>query len=356
VVAAPPLTAERLLRTLEWRVVRPLDGRLQGDYRSLFTGSGLDFTDLREYEPGDDPRHIEWNVTARLDTPWVRQYVESRELTAWLLLDHSASMAFGPVDRQKSLVLAEVATTLAHVLTRGGNRVGAVVLDRDVERVIAPAQGRVQVLRIAEALLAQRRAAADRDERDSDAGGESGHTGRTGRADRSAVGPTGWLARRRQRRDRRAAARAGADTDRARSSTDLAVLLRAASGLARRRSLVIVVSDFITAPGWEPHLGRLAQRHDVVAIQVTDPRELDLPDAGAVYVEDAETGEQIFVDTSDPGFRARLRAAADRRQAEIAAATARSGVELYRVGTDDDLVRSLVRIASLRRRRRRGPR
>lgn len=346
-VAAPPLTAERLLRTLEWRVVRPLDGRLQGDYRSLFTGSGLDFTDLREYEPGDDPRHIEWNVTARLDTPWVRQYVESRELTAWLLLDHSASMAFGPVDRQKSLVLAEVATTLAYVLTRGGNRVGAVVLDRDVERVIPPAQGRVQVLRIAEALLAQRRAAA---ERDSHSGGDADD------ADRGAVGPTGWLARRRQRRDRRAGGSAGGDTDRARSSTDLAVLLRAASGLARRRSLVVVVSDFITAPGWEPHLGRLAQRHDVVAIQVTDPRELDLPDAGAVYVEDAETGEQIFVDTSDPGFRARLRAAADQRQGEIDAATARSGVELYRVGTDDDLVRSLARIASLRRRRRRGPR
>ena len=97
-----PLTAERLLRRLEWRVVRRLDGRLQGDYRTLFRGTGIDFTDLREYEPGDDLRHIDWNVTARMDTPYVREYVEDREVTAWLLLDRSASMGFGPVDRQKS--------------------------------------------------------------------------------------------------------------------------------------------------------------------------------------------------------------------------------------------------------------
>ena len=115
---AASLTPERLLRQLEWRVVRRLDGQLQGDYRSLFRGSGIDFTNLREYEPGDDLRHIEWNVTARMDTPYVREYVEDREVTAWLLLDHSASMGFGPVDRQKDLVLAELATTLALVLTR----------------------------------------------------------------------------------------------------------------------------------------------------------------------------------------------------------------------------------------------
>lgn len=321
-VPAPALTAERLLRQLEWRVVRPLDGRLQGDYRSLFKGTGLDFTDLREYEPGDDPRHIEWNVTARLDTPWVREYVESRELTAWLVLDHSASMAFGPVERQKDLVLAEVATTLAHVLTRGGNRVGAVVLDADVDQVIPAASGRTQVLRIAGALLDRRRAAAERS---------------------TAVPAT------RKRRWRRAKGRRPSPG----VVTDLALALQAVAGLARRRSLVVVVSDFITAPGWDRHLGRLAQRHEVVALQVTDPREFDLPDAGSMYVEDAETGEQIFVDTSDPGFRDRLRRAADERQAGLDAAFRSARVDLYRIGTDDDLVRSLVRISALRRRRRR---
>jgi uncharacterized protein (DUF58 family) len=302
--ATAGLNAESLLRRLEWRVVRRLDGRLQGDYRTFFRGSGIDFTDLREYVPGDDLRHIEWNVTARLDEPYVREFVEDRELTAWLLLDHSASMGFGPVDRQKDLVLAEVATTLAHVLTRGGSRVGAIVLDTGVDTVIPPASGRSQVLRIAHDLLARR-------------------TSRAG--DRA---PSG-------------------------SVTDLGTMLAAAYGIAQRRSLVLVVSDFITADGWEAPLGRLARRHEVVAIQVIDPRESELPDAGGVYVEDVETGEQIFVDTSDVAFRARLAAAAEARQADLEARARRAGVDLYPVRTDDDLVRSLMRISELRRRRRR---
>ncbi len=294
------LTPERLLRRLEWRVVRRLDGRLQGDYRTLFRGGGVDFTDLREYEPGDDLRHIDWNVTARMDRPYVRQYVEERELTAWLLLDHSASMGFGPVDRQKDLVLAEVATTLAHVLTRAGNRVGVVLFGTHVEQVIPPASGRNQVLRIARQLLDRRAAPAS-------------------------VGTT----------------------------TDLSLLLRAAHGVARRRSLVVVVSDFISEPGWEAPLALLGRRHEVVAVQIADPREFELPSVGMVYVEDAETGEQIFVDTDDPVFRARLREAADDRQAALVAATRSAGVDLHQVLTDEDLVRALVRISALRRRRRR---
>jgi uncharacterized protein (DUF58 family) len=135
--------------------------------------------------------------------------------------------------------------------------------------------------------------------------------------------------------------------------TDLSLMLTAAGGIARRRSLVLVVSDFITADGWEAALSRLARRHEVVAIQVVDPRESELPDAGAVYVEDAETGEQIFVDTSDIGFRARLAAAASARQADLEARARKVGVDLYPVRTDDDLVRSLMRISELRRRRRR---
>ncbi|NUO90218.1 MAG: DUF58 domain-containing protein [Dermatophilaceae bacterium] len=337
--ATDTLSAERLLRHLEWRVVRRLDGRLQGDYRSLFRGSGLDFTDLREYEPGDDLRHIEWNVTARLDTPYVREFVEDRELTAWLLLDHSASMGFGPVDRQKHLVLAEVATTLAHVLTRGGSRVGAIVMDTEVDAVVPPASGRIQVLRIAKLLLDRRESRA---------------------AEVDAAPPPGWRDRRRPRRNQRRGARrtayGGGATERSaddRKVTDLALLLTAGAGIARRRGLVLVVSDFISAEGWERPLARLARRHEVVAIQVVDPRESELPDAGAVYVEDAETGEQLFVDTSDLGFRARLAAAAGARQADLEARAHRAGVDLYTVRTDDDLVRSLMRISELRRRRRR---
>jgi uncharacterized protein (DUF58 family) len=298
VVAATPLTPESLLRRLQWRVVRPLDGRMQGDYRTLFRGSGLDFTDLREYTAGDDLRHIDWNVTARMDTPYVREYVEDREVTAWLLLDRSPSMGFGPVDRQKSLVLAEIATTIAHLLSRGGNRVGAVLMDDDL-RMVPPGAGRNQVLRIAGALLEPPREPAEH------------------------------------------------------STTDLARLLRAAFGLARRRCLLVIVSDFITQPGWERPLALLARRHDVVAIQVVDPRESELPSVGMVYVEDAETGEQIFVDTDDPVFRARLAAAAAERAEELSAATRRAGTDLHRVATDDDLVRALARMSELRRRRRR---
>ena len=293
------LTPERLLRRLQWRVVRRLDGRLQGDYRTLFRGTGVDFTDLREYEPGDDLRHIDWNVTARMDAPYVRQYVEDRELTAWLLLDRSASMGFGPVDRQKDLVLAEVATTLALVLAHGGNRVGAVLFGSEVEQVIPPASGRNQVLRIARELI------------------EAPTTAAPG------------------------------------TTTDLAVLLRAAHGMARRRSLIVIVSDFISEPGWDVLLVLLARRHEVVAIQVADPREFEIPSVGMVYVEDTETGEQIFVDTDDPVFQRRLREAADARQAALVEATRCAGVDLHQVLTDEDLVRALMRISALRKRRRR---
>ena len=305
------LSPERLLRQLQWRVVRRLDGLLQGDYRTLFRGTGIDFLDLREYEPGDDLRHIDWNVTARMDTPFVRQYVEDRDVTAWLLLDRTASMGFGPVQRQKSLVLAEIATTLAHVLARGGNRVGAVLFDGALEQVIPPGHGRNQVLRIAKALLQE--------------------------PTREPEPPP------RRRRGREVPT----------EGTDLSPLLLAGLGLARRRSLMVVVSDFISAPGWERPLGLLTRRHDVVAIRVSDPRESDLPSVGMVYVEDAETGEQIFVDTSDPGFRSRLAAAAEQRQESLRAAAHRSGTELHTVGTDEDLVRALARISELRRRARR---
>jgi uncharacterized protein (DUF58 family) len=298
---AASLTPERLLRQLEWRVVRRLDGRLQGDYRSLFRGSGIDFTNLREYEPGDDLRHIEWNVTARMDTPYVREYVEDREVTAWLLLDHSASMGFGPVDRQKDLVLAELATTLALIL---------------------PARsGRNQALMIADILLHRRNARAE-------ATDAAATTRARRRRSRTPNGPE-------------------------RHVTDLGAMLHRSAAMIRRRALVVVVSDFISEPGWEQALSRLARRHEVVAIQISDPREDELPDVGSIYVEDTETGEQIFVDTSDPGFRSRLRAAADGRQAALEEATRSVGVDLHQVRTDEDLVRSLLRISALRRSKRR---
>jgi uncharacterized protein (DUF58 family) len=310
-VRTAALTPERVLRRMEWRVIRRLDGRLQGDYRTLFRGTGIDVADIREYEPGDDVRHVDWNVTARMDTPYVREYLEDREVTAWLLLDCSPSMDFGPIERRKHVVLTEVAATVAQLLSRGGNRVGAVLFDTRVEQMIPPGHGRNQVLRILDQLI------------------------QTPDGEESADPVRGSVD--------------GRDT---RGITDVAVALRAAFGIAQRRSLVVVVSDFITEPGWEGPLAQLARRHDVVAIQVVDRREFELPAAGMIYVEDAETGEQIFVDTDDPGFQRRLRAAADERQAVLAAGARSAGTDLFTVSTDEDLVRALLRISELRRRRR----
>jgi uncharacterized protein (DUF58 family) len=292
-----PATPERVLRRLEWRVIRRLDGRLQGNYRTLFRGAGVDFADLRDYEPGDDVRAIDWNVTARTDTVHVRTYHEDRELTAWLLLDRSPSMGFGAVERPKELVLTELATTLARLLTRGGNRVGAILYNNRAEQTIPPRTGRNQVLRLAHELLRP-------------------------------TEPTG-------------------------TSTDLADLFRVALSTITRRSLVVVVSDFLSEPGWERGLTLLGERNELVAIRLVDPRELELPDAGLIVVEDAETGELLSVDTSDPEFRRRFHAVAQEREAVLLAASRRAGVDLYTVSTDEDLAGALIRIVQLRKRRRR---
>jgi uncharacterized protein (DUF58 family) len=148
-VASPP---ERLLRRLEWQVVRRLDGRLQGAYRTVFRGNGIDFADLRGYTPEDDVRHIDWNVTARLDEPYVRQYTEDRDLTVWLVLDQSASMRFGRAEHGKDSVLTELAVCLARLFTQGGNRVGAIFYDNHRQRVIPPRTGRTHVLHLSHEL------------------------------------------------------------------------------------------------------------------------------------------------------------------------------------------------------------
>jgi uncharacterized protein (DUF58 family) len=289
-------TPESVLRRLEWKVIRRLDGRLQGDYRTLLHGSGIDVADLREYQTGDDVRHIDWNVTARTDVVHVRTFMEDRELTAWLLLDRSASMTFGPVDRPKGLVLAEVATTLARVLSRGGNLVGALLYNNGVERTVQPRSGRNHVLHLARELL-------------------------------KPVMSTG-------------------------TTTKLADLLDVGARTIKRRSLVVVISDFISEDEWERSLRLLTRRHEVVAIRIVDQRETDLPDVGLIVVEDAETGELLSVDTSDPEFRRRYVEATALREQTIRERATSAGVDLHTISTDDDLIAALIRIVALRRKRR----
>ena len=278
--------------------MRRLDGLLQGDYRTLFRGFGLDLADLREYQYGDDVRHIDWNVTARLQTPYVREYHEDREVTAWFLLDLSPSIDFGSGEVRKRSVSGDFVAVLARILTRHGNKVGALFYGEEVDTMIPARSGRRHVLRILHAML-----------------------------------------------ERPAPKRA--------QPTDLGELLTAGAHLMRRRSLVFVVSDFISVPGWRERLGQLAQRHEVVAVRLHDPLEANLPDIGMLVVQDAETGEQIFVDTHDKGFRKRFAAAAQRREEGLRAAFREAGVDALELSTDDDLIDAIRRFADMRKRRSR---
>jgi len=291
-------SAEALLKRLEWTVLRRLDGLLQGDHRTLMRGAGLDLADLREYQHHDDVRHIDWNVTARLQTPYVRQFTEDRELSAWFLVDLSASVDFGSNVFTKRTVAREFVAVLARLLTRRGNRVGALLYGNNVDTVLPARGGRIHVLE-----LLQRMAA------------------------------------------RPAEAAAGA--------TDLRELLLAAQRTIKRRSTIFIVSDFISPTGWERLLGQLAMRHEVTAVRLFDALEMDLPDIGLVTMRDAETGEQIVVDTHNRRFRERFQAAAERRETALREALAGAGVDTLELGTDDDLVDAVLRFADLKKQRSR---
>jgi len=292
-------TPERILLRLDWNVIRRLDGLLQGDYRTLFYGFGVDFADLREYQPQDDIRYIDWNVTARMDTPYVRQYVEDREITAWFLLDLSPSVDFGAVqsNNEKRTMLIDFVTVIARLLTRHGNRVGAMMFGSKVQHTVPARGGRLQVLRLIKDLLKQPRLSNT-------------------------------------------------------SFTNLKLLLEGAFNSIKRRSLIFIISDFISEPGWERPLSLLNQRHEVLAIRLWDPREVELPDVGMIMMEDAETGEQLFVDTHDPKFRKRFAEVAKRREDELKTAFKRAGVDALSLSTEEDLVRAIVRFAKQRRQYR----
>ena len=290
--------AEQLLRRLEWTVLRRLDGLLQGDYRTLLRGTGMDLADLREYQHHDDVRHIDWNVTARLQQPHVRVFTEDREMSAWFLLDLSPSMDFGSGQQRKKQLSAEFVGVLARMLTRHGNRVGAMLYGSGVDAVIPARGGRHHVLQMLHTLQI--------------------------RPDAAQTGPT-----------------------------KLHELLESAIRQVRRRSTVFVVSDFIVDPGWEKPLGMLAQRHEVVAVRLVDAMELQLPDLGLVPITDAETGEQLLVDTSDKGFRQRFASIAAQRESELRLCLTKAGVDTLELATDGDLVEALMRFTDLRKRRAR---
>jgi len=276
-----------VLRALEITIARRVDGLLAGDYRSTFLGDGTELAQVRPYAPGDDVRRIDWNVTARTQQTHVRVHLADRVLVSWLVLDTSASMSFGTADRRKADVAEGVAIAIGHVATRRGNRLGIVTFGDADPRTLPPRQGRAGLLGLLQAV------------------------GRDG--DGKPVG-----------------------------ATSLGEALTRTAGLARERALVVVVSDFRGPSDWRGPLIRLAGRHDVIAVEIRDPRELELPAMGELWLVDPETRRQVRVDTGDAGLRARFAAAAAEERAAVADELASLGVRHVVLSTSGDWLRQLA--------------
>ncbi len=287
----------RVLCRLEVVVTRRLRGLVQGEHQGLFPGAGSEPGDSRPYVPGDDVRLMDWNVTARTGEAHVRDPVADHELDLWLLVDVSASQHFGTTTREKREVVVGLAAAFGLPATRLANRVGAVVVGGDGVTVVRASAGRSRLLALLHRVLTT----------------------------------PAWEGEGR---------------------TDLAGALRQLEGLARRRGVIVVISDFLSRPGWESVLGRLGARHDLVVAEVVDPRELELPRLGVLTLVDPETGRSRIVDTSQARLRAAFARAAASQRTAVAAAIARAGAHHLVVSTDADwLSEALVFFARRRRRR-----
>ncbi len=293
------MSAEALLQHLEWTVIRRLDGLLQGDHRTLFRGSGLELADLREYQAQDDVRHIDWNVTARMQTPFVREHQEDREINAWFLLDLSGSMDFGSSDVSKRDVMLRFVAVMAKLLMKRGNRIGALVLnpaEPEGFKYIPARMHRRHLLHLLHVL-------------ETSPVSQQSHQTRL----------TDWL--------------------------------RKANSLLKRRSSVFVVSDFMGTFNWASELSALGQRHETVAVRLFDPAEINLPNAGLVLFQDSETSEQLLLDTANQQFRTRYAETVEKREQQLADSFAHAGVDALELSTDEDLASALIRFSELRKRR-----
>lgn len=286
-----------LLKALELEVARRIDGLLVGEFRSMLLGPGTELAQIREYVPGDDVRDIEWNVTARTGEPHVRVQVAERVLTTWIVLDTTASMSFGTVERRKADVAEGVALALGHLGTRRANRVGVVSFGVDGLRITPPRDGRLGMVR----LLSELR-------RDNPTDGSGPYT--------------------------------------------LAEALRRASGILRTRSAVFVVSDLMGPRDWRKALVRLASRHQVAVVEIGDPRERRLPDIGQTWMVDPETGRQVRLDTRDRAFRERFQAAVTADREEVGGMVRSTGASHLVLSTSGDWLRALASFLSVKGPRR----
>jgi uncharacterized protein (DUF58 family) len=299
-VAATP-RVEATLRRLELDVFRRLDGLLQGDHLGLVPAPGSEAGESREYTVGDDVRRMDWAVTARTTIPHVRDTIADRELETWVVVDRSASLDFGTAQFEKrDLALAMVAA-VGFLTSRAGNRVGALVLGNDRTFFVPARAGREAMLALLHRIDSEPRA-------------------------EEARGP----------------------------ADDLKGALRRVAKLARRRGLIVVISDFLTSSEWQPALRALAVRHDVLAVEVLDPREVELPPVGLVTLVDTETGRRVEVQTASEKVRARFAEAAARQRATIARDIRTAGAEHVVLRTDRDWLLDLAGFVVSRKRRRSG--
>ncbi|MEZ5236444.1 MAG: DUF58 domain-containing protein [Acidimicrobiia bacterium] len=300
-----------VLRRLEYVVNRRLDGMLQGDYRGLVPGHGTELGETRSYQAGDDVRRIDWNVTARTLDPHVRETIADRELESWVLLDQSPSLEFGTADYEKRELALIALAALGFLTARTGNRFGAVFSGLGEVPAVVPAKGgRTHLLGLLHRAMTTPTAR------------ETGSPGSGGRG--------------------RPAASAG--------GTDLAGAIHRLTALHNKRGLAVVISDFL-AEGWERPLGRLSARHQTLAVEIIDPRELELPAVGVLTLVDPESGRRREVQTSSAKLRARYAAAALAQREQIAASIRAAGADHLVLRTDRDWLTELVRFVVLRRAR-----
>ncbi|HET9739791.1 MAG TPA: DUF58 domain-containing protein [Solirubrobacteraceae bacterium] len=276
-----------VLRSLDLAVLRRVESMIPGEHLTPQVGAGTELATIRPYRPGDDVRHIDWNVTARMQEPHVRVHVGERALTAWVVLDASASMTFGTAERRKADVAEGVALAIGHVATRRGNRLGVAAFGAGAPKVLRPRQGRLGLLQ----LLAELRAEP---------------------------APDGL------------------------GATSLGGAVDAVAAVARARGLVVVISDFRGERDWERPLRALRARHGVLAVEIRDPRELELTPMGDLWLVDPETGRQLQVNTSRRGVRRRFARAALAEREDVAAALRRAGAEHLVLSTGGDWLRDLA--------------
>ncbi|HKV31490.1 MAG TPA: DUF58 domain-containing protein [Candidatus Dormibacteraeota bacterium] len=286
-IVASGIAVDQLLRRSRWPVLRRLGFHPGGDERSSLRGAGLEYSDVREYQAGDDPRTIEWNITARSDRPYVRESLPDRGLDAWLLVDITRSLDWGTARCLKRQLAVEFSAVVGQLLIGRGNRVGALLFDDRVRSIIPPSAGRTALLQL------------------------------IARMERAAASPGD-------------------------GPTDLGRALTEAGRLIRRPSMMVLISDFMTPGGWQQPLSALAIRHEVVAAWITDPREREIPDVGVVTFEDPESGEQILVDTRSANLRARFQEAAGAQRETIRGDLLRARASIAELSTAAEIVPQLV--------------